>query len=82
MIQSIKNHLREANKGYYQHGKFAVIAGFDLIITGFISILHGLIPSFMPFYAEKKVDFYYHKSLQLQQNRKKSGKKPKLDIQK
>ena len=57
MIQSSKKHLKEANKNYYNHGKFAVVAGFDLILTGIVSILHGLIPSFMPFYAEKKVDF-------------------------
>ena len=81
MIQSSKKHLQEAKKGYYQHGRFAVIAGFDLIRTGIVSILHGLIPSFMPFYAEKKVDFYYQKSLQLQQDRKKSDKQSTMDTQ-
>jgi hypothetical protein len=75
MIQASKKHLKEANKDYYNHGKFAVIAGFDLILTGIVSILHGLIPSFMPFYAEKKVDFYYKKALQLRENRKKSENK-------
>lgn len=74
MIQSSKKHLAEANKEYISHGKFAVIAGLDLIVTGIASIIHGIIPALLPFYAEKKVDFYYKKSLELQNNRKKSGK--------
>lgn len=66
----IKAHLKEANKGYFQHGKFAIVAGFDLILTGIVSIIHGIFPNILPFYAEKKVDYYHKKALQLQALRK------------
>lgn len=71
MIKAIRAHLKEANKSYFSHTRFAIVAGFDLILTGIISIIHGIIPTLFPFYAEKKIDEYHKKVLQLQNKRSK-----------
>jgi len=68
----IKAHLREANKGYFSHAKFAIVAGFDLILTGIISIIHGIFPNILPFYSENKVESYYKKVVHIRQLRKKN----------
>jgi hypothetical protein len=70
-MKKIRAHLKEANKSYFEHTKFAVVAGLDLILTGIISIIHGIIPTLFPFYAEKKIDEYHQKVLQLRNNRSK-----------
>ena len=68
-MKKIKAHLKAANKSYFSHTKFAIVAGFDLILTGIISIIHGIIPTLFPFYAEKKINKYYEKILELKRNR-------------
>tara|TARA_B100000886_G_scaffold333564_1_gene287775 strand:- start:3409 stop:3657 length:249 start_codon:yes stop_codon:yes gene_type:complete len=72
MITRIRAHLKEAGKGYFAHTKFAILAGLDLILTGIISIIHGIIPTLFPFYAEKKIDKYHKKILELEKLRRKS----------
>ena len=74
-MKRIRAHLKAANKSYFEHTKFAVVAGLDLILTGIISIIHGIIPTLFPFYAEKKIDEYHQKVLQLRNNRKKKTTK-------
>jgi|TARA_B110000483_G_C18057205_1_gene488889 hypothetical protein len=77
MKRAIKAHLKEAGKTYYEHTKFAVVAGLDLILTGIISIIHGFVPTLFPFYAEKKIDEYHQKVLLLNIHRKKNAKQAK-----
>jgi hypothetical protein len=36
-----KKHLKEAGKSYWEHFKFAFIAGFILIYAGITSIIHA-----------------------------------------
>ena len=50
-----KKHLNEAGKSYFEHFKFALIAGFILMYAGITSIIHALIPSLFPFTSQKIV---------------------------
>jgi hypothetical protein len=50
----MSKHLKIRNTSYLPHFRFAFGAGMVLIKAGFISVLHSLIPDFMPSYAEKK----------------------------
>ena len=77
MIRAIRAHLKTAGKSYFAHTKFAIVAGLDLILTGIISIIHGIVPTLFPFYAEKKIDEYHQKVLLLNKHRKKNAKQTK-----
>jgi len=46
-------HLKEANKKYFGHFRFAFIAGWLLIYAGITSIIHAFIPSLYPFTSLK-----------------------------
>jgi hypothetical protein len=54
-IKKNKQHLKEAGKGYIPHLTFSCKKGFELIKDGIISILHGIIPSYKPFYNMEKI---------------------------
>lgn len=58
-IEKNKQHLKEAGKGYWPHLTFSCKKGWELITDGFISILHGLIPSYKPFYNLEKIIILY-----------------------
>ncbi len=50
----MSKHLNLRNTTYWPHFKFAFGAGIVLFKAATISIIHSLIPDFMPSYAEKK----------------------------
>ena len=50
-----EKHLNEAGKSYFDHFKFALIAGLILIYAGITSIIHAFIPSIFPFTSQKIV---------------------------
>ena len=58
-----KKHLNEAGKSYFEHFKFAFIAGFILIYAGITSIIHAFIPSLFPFTSQKIVKKLLDRSL-------------------
>ena len=58
-----EKHLNEAGKSYFEHFKFAFIAGFILIYAGITSIIHALIPSLFPFTSQKIVKKLLDRSL-------------------
>lgn len=58
-IKKQKTHLKEAKKGYWEHGLFSCKKGFELIKDGIISIIHGIIPSYKPFYNMEKIIILY-----------------------
>jgi hypothetical protein len=61
-----KKHLNEAGKSYFEHFKFAFIAGFILIYAGITSIIHALIPSLFPFTSQKIVKKLLDRSLNIE----------------
>jgi hypothetical protein len=50
----MNEHLRVRNITYWLHLKFAFGAGIVLIAAGLVSIIHSILPNFMPTYAERK----------------------------
>lgn len=50
----MSKHLKIRNTTYIPHFKFAFGAGVVLLKAGIISVLHSLMPDFMPSYAERK----------------------------
>lgn len=50
----MNEHLRVRNITYWLHFKFAFGAGIVLIAAGLVSIIHSILPNFMPTYAERK----------------------------
>ena len=54
-MKRIRAHPKAANKSYFEHTKFAPVARLDLILTGIISIIHGIIPNYFLF-TQKKID--------------------------
>jgi len=48
-----KKHLKEAGKSYWEHFKFAFIAGFILIYAGITSIINAIFPCFFQFTSLK-----------------------------
>ena len=45
MFKSSKKHLIESQCSYGEHFKFAIYAGFLLLIAGIASLIHACIPS-------------------------------------
>jgi hypothetical protein len=50
----MNEHLKARNTTYWPHLKFAFGAGIVLIVAGLVSIIHSILPNFMPTYAERK----------------------------
>jgi hypothetical protein len=59
-IKKKLNHLNESNKSYKKHLFGAIKNGFLLIITGIVSIIHGIFPFlFTSFSAKTIINIYY-----------------------
>jgi len=56
-------HLTKSKVTYFQHLRWAVLAGLRLIYSGFASILHGICPSLFDGVAPKTVIDIYHSHL-------------------
>lgn len=54
MMES-KRHLDKTSQGYIEHLFFAFKWGCYLILTGLISIIHGLFPGILQFTAPRNV---------------------------
>ena len=45
MIQKIKQHLKDANKTYFEHQRFAFKASFACLKSSFTALIHGICPA-------------------------------------
>jgi len=61
-MKMFKKHLKEAGKSYWEHFKFAFIAGFILIYAGITSIIHAIFPCFFQFTSLKIVKYLMKKA--------------------
>ena len=61
-MKMFKKHLMEAGKSYWEHFKFAFIAGFILIYAGITSIVHAIFPCFFQFTSLKIVKYLLKKA--------------------
>lgn len=58
-----EKHLTKSKVSYFEHLKWATVAGFRLIYSGFASIVHGIFPSLFDGVAPKTVIDIYHSHL-------------------
>jgi hypothetical protein len=58
-----KDHLTKSKVTYFQHFKWAFLAGFRLIYAGIASIIHGVAPSLFDGVPAKTVIDIYHRHL-------------------
>jgi len=63
-----EKHLNEAGKSYFEHFKFAFIAGFILMYAGITSIINALMPSLFPFTSQKTVKKLLNQSMNNEKN--------------
>lgn len=61
-MKMFKKHLKEAGKSYWEHFKFAFIAGFILIYAGITSIVHAIFPCLFQFTSLKIVKYLLKKA--------------------
>lgn len=61
-MKMFKKHLKAAGKNYWEHFKFAFIAGFILIYAGITSIIHAIFPCFFQFTSLKIVKYLLKKA--------------------
>lgn len=57
-------HLSTSKVTYFEHLRWAVIAGFRLIYAGITSIIHGIVPSLFDGTAPKQIIDIYHNHLE------------------
>ncbi len=57
-------HLDKSQVTYFQHLKWATVAGIRLIYSGIASIVHGLFPSLFDGVAPKTIIDIYHSHLE------------------
>ena len=49
MIKKIKQHLKDANKTYFEHQRFAFKASFNCLKSSFTALVHGICPAFFEY---------------------------------
>ena len=57
------NHLNKSKVTYFEHLRWAVVAGVRLIYSGVASIVHGVIPTLFDGTAPKTIIDIYHSHL-------------------
>lgn len=56
-------HLATSKVTYFEHLRWAVVAGIRLIYAGITSIIHGIVPSLFDGTAPKQIIDIYHSHL-------------------
>jgi hypothetical protein len=61
---TIRDHLRDAELGYFGHMRFAFGIGARLIGAGLAAMVHGLLPSVFPTRAGQVIDAIHAEAVQ------------------
>jgi hypothetical protein len=64
MFKKSLKHLEESQAGYFEHFKFAIKAGILLLIAGFASLIHAIVPQWFQGTAAFTVIRLYKKRLE------------------
>lgn len=59
-----EHHLEKSKVTYFQHLRWAILAGLRLIYSGIASIVHGIFPSLFDDVAPKTIINIYHSHLE------------------
>jgi hypothetical protein len=63
LLKQSSLHLNASKETYISHLFWASYAGVKMIVVGFSSIIHGIVPAFFTGTAAKTVIDFYHKRL-------------------
>lgn len=58
-------HLKKSDCTYVEHLSGSFVGGLNLILTGFVSIIHGLLPFCFEQYVSKVLIQYYYQHFHL-----------------
>lgn len=58
------DHLNTSKVTYFEHLRWATVAGIRLIYAGITSIIHGVVPSLFDGTAPKQIIDIYHRHLE------------------
>ncbi|MCJ8275785.1 MAG: hypothetical protein HRT44_12165 [Bdellovibrionales bacterium] len=56
MIKNGRDHLKDVNESYLEHGQFAITQGLKIVVIGLASIIHGIAPGLLKFYASSRIE--------------------------
>ena len=54
MIKKIQQHLKDANKGYFEHQRFAFKTSFNCLKSSFTALIHGICPALFEYNTSTK----------------------------
>lgn len=63
LLRKSSEHLKSSNEKYTSHLFWASYAGVKMILVGFSSIIHGIVPAFFTGTAAKTIIDFYHERL-------------------
>ena len=47
MLSKIKSHLKDADKSYFEHQKFALKVSWKCLCSSFTALIHSICPAFL-----------------------------------
>ena len=59
MIKKIQQHLKDANKSYFEHQKFALKASYNCLKSSFTALIHGICPAFFEYNTSTNIKKMY-----------------------
>jgi len=59
MIKKIQQHLKDANKGYFEHQRFAFKAGLNCLKSAFTAFIHGICPALFEYNTSTNIRKMY-----------------------
>ncbi len=60
MIKKIQQHLKDANKGYFEHQRFAFKTSFNCMKSALTALIHGICPAFFEYNTSNKIRKMYN----------------------
>lgn len=60
MIKKIQQHLKDANKSYFEHQRFAFRASLNCIISAFTALIHGICPALFEYNTSTSIKKLYN----------------------
>ncbi|MBL61049.1 MAG: hypothetical protein CMI85_02845 [Candidatus Pelagibacter sp.] len=59
MIKKTKRHLKDANKTYFEHQKFAFKASFNCLKSSLTAFIHGICPALFEYDTSSSIKKMY-----------------------
>tara|TARA_B100000003_G_C10604280_1_gene240343 strand:+ start:228 stop:455 length:228 start_codon:yes stop_codon:yes gene_type:complete len=60
MIRKIQQHLKDANKTYFEHQRFAFLASLICLKSAFTAFIHGLCPALFEYNTSTNIKKMYN----------------------